>query len=79
MPHLPTTRAQGGQRDQQYGKQRLHNLPKTQKRQPKKTDPDIEQRVLQLHQKTPTTDASGLPATSPSTPFTSPPTPSDTS
>jgi len=35
----------GGKRDQQYGKQRLHNLPKTQKRQPRKTDPDLEQRV----------------------------------
>jgi transposase len=40
------------QRDQQYGEQALHNLPKTQKRQPRKTDPDLEQRVLQLHQKT---------------------------
>jgi len=40
------------QRDQQYGEQGLHNLPKTPKRQPRKTDPDLEQRVLQLHQKT---------------------------
>jgi transposase len=40
------------QRDQQYGEQALHNLPKTQKRQPRKTDPDIEQRVRQPHQKT---------------------------
>jgi hypothetical protein len=38
-------------RDQQYGEQALHNLPKTPKRQPRKTDPDIEQRVLQRHQK----------------------------
>jgi hypothetical protein len=53
MPHLPTTRAQGGQRDQQHGKQRLHNLPKTQKRQPRTTDPHIKQRVRQPHQKTP--------------------------
>jgi len=35
----------GVQRDQQYGEQALHNLPKTPKRQPRKTDPDIEQRV----------------------------------
>jgi transposase len=40
------------QRYQQYGEQGLHDLPKTPKRQPRKTDPDIEQRVLQLHQKT---------------------------
>jgi len=33
-------------RDQQYGEQALHNLPKTQKRQPRKTDPDIEQHRL---------------------------------
>jgi transposase len=39
------------QRDQQYGEQALHNLPKTQKRQPRKTDPDLEQRVRQRHQK----------------------------
>jgi transposase len=39
-------------RYQQYGEQGLHDLPKTPKRQPRKTDPDIEQRVLQLHQKT---------------------------
>jgi transposase-like protein len=40
------------QRDQQDGEQGLHELPKTPKRQPRKTDPDTEQRVLQLHQKT---------------------------
>ena len=40
-------------RYQQYGEQGLHDLPKTPKRQPRKTDPDIEQRVLQLHQKNP--------------------------
>jgi putative transposase len=40
------------QRSQQDGEQGLHDLPKTPKRQPRKTDPDIEQRVLQLHQKT---------------------------
>jgi transposase len=39
-------------RDQQYGEQALHNLPKTQKRQPRKTDLDLEQRVRQRHQKT---------------------------
>ena len=39
-------------RYQQYGEQGLHDLPKTPKRQPRKTDPDIEQRVLQRHQKT---------------------------
>ena len=39
------------QRYQQYGEQGLHDLPKTPKRQPRKTDPDIEQRVLQRHQK----------------------------
>jgi hypothetical protein len=39
------------QRDQQHGEQALHNLPKTQKRQPRKTDPDLEQRVRQRHQK----------------------------
>jgi hypothetical protein len=33
------------QRDQQYGEQALHNMPKTPKRQPRKTDPDTEQRV----------------------------------
>jgi hypothetical protein len=42
----------GNQRDQQDGEQGLHELPKTPKRQPRKTDPDTEQRVLQLHQKT---------------------------
>jgi putative transposase len=40
------------QRYQQYGEQGLHDLPKTPKRQPRKTDTDTEQRVLQLHQKT---------------------------
>ena len=40
------------QRDQQYGEQARHDLPKTPKRQPTKTDPDTEQRVLQRHQKT---------------------------
>jgi hypothetical protein len=35
-PHLVR---KGGQRDQQHGKQRLHNLPKTPKRQPKKPTP----------------------------------------
>ena len=39
-------------RYRQYGEQGLHDLPKTPKRQPRKTDPDIEQRVLQRHQKT---------------------------
>jgi putative transposase len=39
-------------RYQQYGEQGLHDLPKTPKRQPRKTDPDIEQRVRQRHQKT---------------------------
>ena len=39
------------QRYRQYGEQGLHDLPKTPKRQPRKTDPDIEQRVLQRHQK----------------------------
>ncbi len=38
-------------RDQQYGKQALHNLPKTPKRQPRKTNPHIKQRVRQPHQK----------------------------
>jgi transposase-like protein len=66
------------QRYQQYGEQGLHDLPKTPKRQPRKTDPDIEQRVLQLHQK-PTTDASVLPDTSPNKAFPFPLTPSDTS
>jgi hypothetical protein len=33
-------------RDQQHGEQALHNLPKTPKRQPRKTDPDIEQHRL---------------------------------
>jgi len=41
-----------GQRYQHYGEQGLHDLPKTPKRQPRRTDPDIEPRVLQLHQKT---------------------------
>jgi transposase len=40
------------QRYQQDGEQGLHDLLKTPKRQPRKTDPDTEQRVLQLHQKT---------------------------
>ena len=40
------------QRDHQYGEQARHDLPKTHKRQPRTTDPDIEQRVLQRHQKT---------------------------
>jgi len=39
-------------RYQLYGEQGLRDLPKTPKRQPRKTDPDTEQRVLQLHQKT---------------------------
>ena len=39
-------------RDQQYGEQGLRDLPKTPKRQPRKTDADTEQRVLQRHQKT---------------------------
>jgi hypothetical protein len=43
----------GNQRDQQDGEQGLHDLPKTPKRQPRKTDPDTEQRVLQLQQKNP--------------------------
>ena len=33
-------------RYQQYGEQGLHDLPKTPKRQPRKTDPAIAQRVL---------------------------------
>ena len=37
------------QRYQQHGEQGLHDLPQTPKRQPRKTDPDTEQRVLQLH------------------------------
>jgi transposase-like protein len=37
---------------QQRGKAGLHDLPKTPKRQPRKTAPDIEPRVLQLHQPT---------------------------
>ena len=40
------------QRDHQYGEQARHDLPKTHKRQPRTTDPDIEQRVLQRYQKT---------------------------
>ena len=40
------------QRYPQHGEQGRHDLPKTPKRKPRKTDPAIEQRVLQLHQKT---------------------------
>jgi transposase len=40
------------QRYQQHGEQALQDLPQTPKRQPRKTDPTIEQQVLQLHQKT---------------------------
>jgi len=42
----------GVKRYQQYGEQGLHDLPKTPKRQPRKTDPNIEQRVRQRHPKT---------------------------
>jgi hypothetical protein len=65
-------------RDQQYGAQALHNLPKTQKRQPRKPTP-TQSSVCCNSTKKPTTDANASPATSPNTAFTSPPTPSDTS
>jgi hypothetical protein len=68
----------GGQRDQQHGKQRPHNLPKTQKRQPKKPTP-TQSSACGNPTKKPTTNANASPATSPNTPFTSPPTPADTS
>jgi hypothetical protein len=68
----------GVKRDQQHGKQRLHNLPKTQKRQPKKPTP-TQSSACGNPTKKPTTNASGLPDTSPSKAFTFPPTPADTS
>ncbi len=40
------------QRYQQHGEQGLQDQPRTPKHQPRKTDPDMEQRVLQFHQKT---------------------------
>jgi transposase-like protein len=39
-------------RSQQHGDAGLQDLPKPPKRQPRRTDTDIEQRVLQLHQQT---------------------------
>jgi len=53
----------GVQRYQQYGDQGLHDQPRTPKRQPKKTDPDIEACCSSTRR--PAMDASGLPATSP--------------
>jgi transposase len=40
------------QRYQQHGEAGLLDQPRTPKRQPRKTAPDLEQRVLQLHQQT---------------------------